>query len=123
MYRIIDTDGTLRICEGIDINVWYDEDAEGIRLTAYPMSKSEKTGYWDTDTQSVLFWAVTDFESDRFDDDWYGLSEDTLPNEIPADVLELVNRILAEVDMGDTPVYAGVLANTPHLTELREEEW
>jgi hypothetical protein len=122
MYTIIDTDGRLQHCEGIDINVWYDEETEGIRLTAYKMYRMED-GLWDTNTDVVLFWAVTDFESDQFDDEWYGLSEDTLPHEIPADVLDLVNRVLAEVDMGDTPVYAEVLASDSRRTELREEVW
>jgi len=120
MYKIIDTDGVLQTCEGIDINVWYDEETESIRLTGYKMYRGDDD-LWRTNTNVILFWAVTDFESDRFDDDWYGLSEDTLPHEIPADVLDLVNRILAELDMGDTPVYAEAVAN--HRTELRTEEW
>jgi hypothetical protein len=85
--------------QGIDINVWLtDEEDENstVRLTAYPMRKGAD-GYWDTDTQTILFSADTNFSG--YYDEWYGLSEDTTPGDMPYEVLTLTNAILKEVSL------------------------
>jgi hypothetical protein len=120
MFKIIDTDGRLQTCEGIDLNLWYNDQTDAVELVGYPMDKNAR-GLWDTNTQSVVFWAKTDFDTEDYYDEWYGLSADTLPHEIPADVLDLVNRILAEIDLADTPVYAETLA--AGKTVLETVEW
>lgn len=117
MFKIIDTDGVLRTCEGIDINVFHDEETGRPHLTGYPMSK-DADGYWDTNTQSVLFWATTDFDPDKYYDEWYGYEDGMAPGETPGEIVRLVSNILREVDLADTPVYAETLVNTPKELSL-----
>jgi hypothetical protein len=89
--------------EGIDINVWNSNlygsgPKRGIVLTAYPMSRDEN-GLWDTDTDKILFTADTGFSADEYEDEWFGLSEDTTPGEMPYEVLTLVNSIIKEISL------------------------
>lgn len=99
----IQTDAGVIEAQGIDINVWNTNlygsgPAEGIRVTGYAMSKDAE-GYWDTDTETILFSATTSFDPDEYEDEWFGLSEDTTPGDMPYEVLTLVNSILKEVSL------------------------
>ena len=101
MLKIKSEDGTVREVEGLDLNVWdtgaYGSGPDtGIRLTAYPMFRREG-GLWDTNTEVILFRADTNFDRANYDDEWYGYSDDMTPGDMPSEVLDLVNRILKEI--------------------------
>lgn len=98
MFKIIDTDGRMQECEGLDINVWLDEEGNRVNLTAYKMEKDEND-LWRTNTNVCLFWANTNFSAEDYADEWYGYSDDTVPGDMPTEVRDLVNQIVKEVSL------------------------
>jgi len=102
MFKLTTPHGVIE-AQGIDINVWdtslYGSGPhEGIRVTGYPMRKDAQ-GYWETNTDVILFSATTNFDTENYHDEWYGLSEDTTPGDMPYEVLTLVNSILKEISL------------------------
>lgn len=86
---------------GIDLNVWNatlygDRPVKCVAITGYLMTRNQVTGYWETDTDKILFSIDTTLPTDQWDDHWYGISADTLPHELPPEVLELVRPYLKE---------------------------
>lgn len=88
--------------EGIDINVWNSNvygsgPARGVVITGYAMSRDED-GFWDTATlQEPLFSADTNLDPEDWDDDWFGMSDDNTPVDVPSDVRYIVDNILKEL--------------------------
>lgn len=94
-------DGTTREVDALDINVWNanmygDGEKSGVVVTAYPMMKTEE-GHWDTVTDLVVFSAETDLDEEDWEDDWFGLSDDTGPADFPAEVRRIVDNVLKEI--------------------------
>ena len=98
-YRLNLETGPVEV-EGLDVDVWYAEDFEGlpphVHVTIYPMWRN-KNDLWDTDTGTVLHSEATDWPVEEWgESDWFGISDDNAPGEMPGQVLDLVNRFLRE---------------------------
>lgn len=104
MFTLTDTQGKMREVEGIDIDVWDanvlgNGEKKGIVVTGYPMYR-DADGLWDTNTSITLFSAETNLNPEDHDESaWYGLSDDTVPGDIPGDVLDIVTNILKEISL------------------------
>ena len=78
---------------GIDVNVWNsavygDHPFKGIVITAYPMTLTAD-GYQDTNTSEVLVSIDTPLSQEEWgEDEWYGLTDDTAPGDVPGEILE-----------------------------------
>jgi hypothetical protein len=88
----IKTDHGIREVQGLDINVWLDEESGTVNLTAYEAYTGED-GYRHTNTSVVLFSTETDLSPDSHADEWYDW-ESSAPGTIPGEVARLVRRIL-----------------------------
>ena len=82
--------------EGLDVNVWLDEEeTERVFVTVYPMYR-DANGYWATNTGVILNTIPTDLPPSEYDRDgeWYGFSDDTAPGDFPGEVLRFIAPLI-----------------------------
>ncbi|UDL16295.1 hypothetical protein SEA_ZOOMAN_324 [Microbacterium phage Zooman] len=91
-------DGVTREVDGIDINVWNENDGsmpglpDKVHVTGYPMTQ-DALGLFTTDAGTTVFDVETNLPGEDWDSDWFHWDSELMP----ADVRRVVDSVLKEI--------------------------
>lgn len=85
--------------QGLDVNVYFNEDDGKVWIAAYEMYIAPD-GFWDTNTGKTLLSIQTSLSTEEWgEDEWFGLSAQTVPGEFPDEVARFLAPFITSITL------------------------